>query len=422
MTTSGCTYDAAGNMTTDCSGGHSYQWDAEGRMSSVDSGNTWGFTYNALGHRVQWSYSNGAGADEQMFDPNGGWLGTYGAYDILRWGDGYYALYNGSDTNFGHFNNLGSTAMLTNHAGTPVEDVLFYPWGQNWQTWGSGGYNFAELPYYDTTTNTNIAMFRSQSPGLGRWHSPDPVGGYITNPQSLNRYAYVMNNPTTSVDPTGLCGEIYYFNNFDSNGNLIYGSAPVYGEPCPPEEQSQSNQGEAGGGNGPLDDLFTLPPSLMLGSGLLQSLSPNVSYYPPTQDRCTQPVLGAVNQSLDSNFTSSDVQSTFENGGATNLNIQGNGLPAAQFNAIQPGRYPLNWWTYIVGWGPTTHVTGHSPLNQQAVFTNSNNVSPISGLPATSVTFTAHTDSAYLYNPIGALLHLLVDVLQAFGSRNPCPP
>jgi hypothetical protein len=42
---------------------------------------------------------------------------------------------------------------------------------------------------------------------MGRWLSPDPAGAAavdLTNPQSLNRYAYVMNNPTTLIDPSGL--------------------------------------------------------------------------------------------------------------------------------------------------------------------------------------------------------------------------
>src|ERR1700748_1936466 len=30
---------------------------------------------------------------------------------------------------------------------------------------------------------------------MGRFMSPDPLGGDLTNPQSLNRYAYVLNNP-----------------------------------------------------------------------------------------------------------------------------------------------------------------------------------------------------------------------------------
>ena len=42
-TSTGCTYDAAGNMTKDCStaAGHTYQWDAEGRVSSVDMRRYW---------------------------------------------------------------------------------------------------------------------------------------------------------------------------------------------------------------------------------------------------------------------------------------------------------------------------------------------------------------------------------------------
>jgi hypothetical protein len=44
----------------------------------------------------------------------------------------------------------------------------------------------------------------------GRWISPDPAGLSavdLTNPQSLNRYAYVNNNPLGLVDPTGMFTE-----------------------------------------------------------------------------------------------------------------------------------------------------------------------------------------------------------------------
>ncbi|PYV25097.1 MAG: hypothetical protein DMG24_09785 [Acidobacteria bacterium] len=40
--------------------------------------------------------------------------------------------------------------------------------------------------------------------GLGRWLSPDPLAGEVAKPQSLNRYAYVGNNPTSLIDPLGL--------------------------------------------------------------------------------------------------------------------------------------------------------------------------------------------------------------------------
>jgi len=44
---------------------------------------------------------------------------------------------------------------------------------------------------------------RYYSPGLGRWISADTVVPEPGNPQALNRYAYVYNNPLRYTDPSG---------------------------------------------------------------------------------------------------------------------------------------------------------------------------------------------------------------------------
>jgi len=50
-------------------------------------------------------------------------------------------------------------------------------------------------------------QFRKYSSTLGRWMTPDPAGLAAvdpSNPQSWNRYAYVLNNPLSYRDPFGL--------------------------------------------------------------------------------------------------------------------------------------------------------------------------------------------------------------------------
>ncbi len=53
----------------------------------------------------------------------------------------------------------------------------------------------------DAFTNTGRSVLSEPD----RFMSPDPLGGWTGNPQSLNRYTYVLNNPETLVDPLGLC-------------------------------------------------------------------------------------------------------------------------------------------------------------------------------------------------------------------------
>ncbi|MEQ1607088.1 MAG: RHS repeat-associated core domain-containing protein [Pyrinomonadaceae bacterium] len=59
----------------------------------------------------------------------------------------------------------------------------------------------------DLETGLDFAQARYMGSSLGRFTSPDPLlaSGKTTDPQTFNRYTYVINNPTKFVDPDGLC-------------------------------------------------------------------------------------------------------------------------------------------------------------------------------------------------------------------------
>ena len=68
-------------------------------------------------------------------------------------------------------------------------------------------YHFATLDH-DSESSTEHAQFRQYSSTQGQWMTPDPYDGSyrLGNPQSLNRYGYVLNNPLRNIDTSGLCG------------------------------------------------------------------------------------------------------------------------------------------------------------------------------------------------------------------------
>jgi hypothetical protein len=47
-------------------------------------------------------------------------------------------------------------------------------------------------------------LSRQYDPSRGRWTGVDPLAGFLHDPQSLNRYAYVLNDPVNRTDPLGL--------------------------------------------------------------------------------------------------------------------------------------------------------------------------------------------------------------------------
>ena len=145
-----------------------------------------------------------------------------------------------------HVNALGSSTANTDSTGAEVGYKLFYPWGQRWLTQGTGGYEFSSFDFENPPSDLGPTLFRTYIPGYGRWLTPDPTGGDVTNPQSLNRYAYVTNNPASLTDPLGLdssnpadpCSELgFYYRHAECGGPPPgsdcgqYDNGTCYGDP-----------------------------------------------------------------------------------------------------------------------------------------------------------------------------------------------
>lgn len=394
-------YDAAGDLTSD--GVHTYQYNAEGQMISVDNGSTATYLYDALGNRVR-KVSGGYTLDSQ-YDIEGRQV-AYGntSPSFVTWQDFLYAGgrfmgYYGAGTRFVHPDNLGSTSQTTDYTGAEIHDELYYPFGSRWEVQLLEDERFASLQRRDSETGLDPTHFRTYNSSLGRWMTPDPAGlaaADPANPQSWNMYAYVLNNPASNNDPSGLLWQAAP----DDGASVDLSSLGNVG--LIPPQASENGVPGTGGRNG--------------GS---PTPKPTAAPQPNTAQTkvCTEPILSAVNNQFGTNFTPNNVVFPFQPpGGAVNLNIVGGGLPYSLFNAIHTGRYPLNWWSYIAGYGPTLHITGRTHYDPPpAVFQNLNVGD------ATAVLFTAHIDTAFAYNPIGFLIHLFRDVWHIGGPRNPCP-
>ncbi|MGH9434085.1 MAG: RHS repeat domain-containing protein [Terriglobia bacterium] len=212
ITSSGYTYDAAGNLTADGTG-NTYAWNAEGRLTGTSAWS--GAVYNALEERTERIPIQGDTAD-YLYDPWGEDIGHYDAtqgywYDeYIPFGGRTLADYKASAppqtvTQFSHPNALGSRSMATDALGNYVEETQYNPLGQNWQSTGAvWDQRFGGMPIFDADVGLDATAFRMYAPLQGRWLTPDPADGDLANPQSLNRYAYALNNPETLTDPLGL--------------------------------------------------------------------------------------------------------------------------------------------------------------------------------------------------------------------------
>lgn len=202
------TYDANGNVTNDFL--NSYSWDGYGRPLTIQPvGSTAvGLTYDALGRMVE---QNRAGAYTSLFYSPTGFMmetmnGSAVGFAFVPLTGGETAVYNsGGLAYYRHRDWEGSSRFTSTPSRGMYGDQAYAPFGEVYAQAGTPDFSFTGM---DQDTTSTVYDFPEREYGIqGRWPSPDPAGLSAvdpTNPQSWNLYAYVMNNPLSSTDPTGL--------------------------------------------------------------------------------------------------------------------------------------------------------------------------------------------------------------------------
>jgi RHS repeat-associated protein len=197
-------------MTSD--GTYTYTWDAESRMQS-GAGVT--YTYDGDGRRVMKSNGTlfwyGTGNDPLLeTDLSGGLQNEYIFLQGKR-----IARRNASSGVYYYFaDHLGTAQTITDQQGNLCYDADFYPYGGErtpiLDTCDSA-YKFTGK---ERDSESGLDMFGARYYGssLGRFMTPDwaakPTAvpyAYFGDPQSLNLYSYVGNNPLKRADPDGHC-------------------------------------------------------------------------------------------------------------------------------------------------------------------------------------------------------------------------
>jgi RHS repeat-associated protein len=199
------TYDANGNMTFE--GTNTIIYDAENRaVSATNQSASGSYTYDGNGLRVK--RVSGSTSTVYVFSgskvmaeyDNGAAVGSP-SREYVYSGGTLLAKFDSTGTNYYQHDHL-STRYVSNASGTLVEQMGHYPFGDPWYNANNDKLFFTTYER-DSESSNDYAQARFYRWLVGRFLSPDPLSGSIENPQSLNRYPYVGNDPTNATDPSG---------------------------------------------------------------------------------------------------------------------------------------------------------------------------------------------------------------------------
>ncbi|MGN9911252.1 RHS repeat domain-containing protein [Phytohabitans sp. LJ34] len=201
------TWNATGDLATRTAGGQTetLTWDAERRLTLVDDpdGDS-SFVYDADGARLLRRTPQGATLyiqDHEVTKPSSG---SASAVRTYAFGGNQTAIRTTGGVEYLATDNQGSVQLTVPSGGAAPSKVRAYqPYGRprTADTTATDRGFIGQVE--DKATGLNYLNARYYDPGLGRFISPDPLFE-IANPQSINPYAYGLNNPAAFSDPSGL--------------------------------------------------------------------------------------------------------------------------------------------------------------------------------------------------------------------------
>lgn len=225
-------YDKNGDQLNS-TGLSSISWNAAGVPVSVTplSGSAIAGTFDALNRLV--GTTAGSTYTEFVYGSDGTKVGVVRGGSLIKsiapLPGGESAVYNSAGLNFiRHTDWLGSSRLATTWVHGIYAKEAYAPFGEVYNEAGTPDRSFTGQDQ-DTVPGSGATgiydvLFRKFDPAAGRWLSPDPLGwgaADLGNPQSLNRYAYVLNSPLRFVDPTGLVAVACDWGSSDNGGEDV---------------------------------------------------------------------------------------------------------------------------------------------------------------------------------------------------------
>jgi RHS repeat-associated protein len=205
-------YDANGNMSQrSVSGGIrldiTYNYDNKPNLVKRNGSSYVKFTYDGNAQRVK-KYNYNTGQSVLYFGELYEIRGGAGTIHLFAGTERVASVFFDGRTQFFHKNHLGSSMVITDQIGDPTERMEYFPFGTYREaidykpTFPDVYYTFTGQEEDDELGFYNYKA-RLYDPVLGRFITPDSIVPDYSNPQSLNRYSYALNNPLRYTDPTG---------------------------------------------------------------------------------------------------------------------------------------------------------------------------------------------------------------------------